>query len=189
MDEPIILASASPRRHELLSMIGLHYEVHSPMVDESETGRPDERVLCLARKKAQAVAVDYPGRIILAADTLVFAKGEILGKPVDEADAVRMLGLLQNDKHEVYTGVCVIDKTGHEHTGVEKTLVEFIPIRTEEIQAYVDSGEPFGKAGAYAIQGIAGMFISGIQGSYSNVIGLPLHMVRDLLSQAGRKLF
>lgn len=188
MNEPIILASASPRRHELLSLIGLQYEVHSPEVDESETGRPDEMVLQLAHKKAQAAAKAYPGRTILAADTLVFAKGQVLGKPKDEADAVRMLGILRNDLHEVYTGVCVIDSSGQVHAGGEKTAVRFIPISDEEIRAYVDSGEPYGKAGAYAIQGVAGMFISAIEGSYSNVVGLPLHLVKALLGEAAIKL-
>ena len=188
MDEPIILASASPRRHELLSMIGLPYEVHAPEVDESETGSPDGMVLRLAQKKARAAAAVYPGRVILAADTLVYAKGEVLGKPRDEADALRMIGLLRDDWHEVYTGVCVIDRSGHEHTGADKTAVHFMPISDDEIRAYVNGGEPFGKAGAYAIQGVAGAFISGIEGSYSNVIGLPLHLVKALLGKADIKL-
>lgn len=188
MEEPIILASASPRRHELLAMIGLPYEVHSPEVDENEVGLPQDLVQSLAQKKARAVQEAHPQRVILAADTLVYAKGEVLGKPRDEEDALRMLALLENDLHEVYTGVCVIDAAGHEHVGVDKTDVRFIPITKQEMLAYVDSKEPFGKAGAYAIQGIAGMFISGIVGSYSNVIGLPLHLVKNLLSEAGIKL-
>lgn len=188
MPEPIILASASPRRHELLSMIGLQYEVYSPEVDESETGTPDMMVLRLAQKKARSVAKDHPGRVVLAADTLVYAKGEVLGKPRNEADAIRMLSILRDDLHEVHTGVCVIDSAGLEHIAEDKTLVRFIPISDEEIKAYVESGEPYGKAGAYAIQGIAGMFISAIEGSYSNVIGLPLHLVKALLGEAAIKL-
>ena len=188
MDEPIVLASASPRRHELLSMIGLSYEVYAPDVDENETGSPDSVVLRLAQRKARSAAAVYPGRVIMAADTLVYAKGEVLGKPRDAADAMRMIGLLRDDWHEVYTGVCVIDRSGREHTGADKTAVRFIPISDDEMRAYVDGGEPFGKAGAYAIQGIAGMFISGIEGSYSNVIGLPLHLVKALLSKADIKL-
>ena len=189
MAAPLILASASPRRHELLRQIGLDFEVYAADVDEHAEGDPAKVVCLLAERKAKAAFARYPGRVILAADTLVYAKGEVLGKPRDEADALRMIGLLRDDWHEVYTGVCVIDRYGHEHTGADKTAVHFMPISDDEICAYVNGGEPFGKAGAYAIQGVAGAFISGIEGSYSNVIGLPLHLVKALLGKAGIKLF
>lgn len=188
MGKPLVLASASPRRFELLSMTGLAFEVFAPDVDERETGAPDEIVQKLALKKARAVRQTHPGRAVLAADTLVFAKGEVLGKPHDADDALRMLRLLQNDWHFVYTGVCLIDDAGQEQLAVDRTRVRFMPMSDREMDAYIESGEPFDKAGAYAIQGRAGMYISSIEGSYSNVVGLPLHLVKTFLDRANMKL-
>lgn len=184
MKDAILLASASPRRFELLSMTGIAFEVCSPQVDENEMGAPDAVVQKLARKKARAALQTHPGRAVLAADTLVYAKGEVLGKPRDAQDALRMLQLLEGDAHDVYTGVCLIDASGREQLGMDRTRVHFTRMSREEMEAYIACGEPFDKAGAYAIQGRAGMYISGIEGSYSNVVGLPLHLVKAFLDNA-----
>ncbi len=188
MQEPIVLASGSPRRFELLSLSGLPFEVFAPEVDERETGAPQDVVQKLAIKKARAVRGTHPGRAVLAADTLVYARGEVLGKPRDAEDALRMLRLLENGWHEVFTGVCLIDQMGEEQVGVEGTRVHFTAMPADEMERYVASGEPFDKAGAYAIQGRAGMYISSIEGSYSNVVGLPMHLVKAFLDRANIKL-
>lgn len=189
MAEPIILASASPRRHELLRQIGVDFEAYAPDVDENVQGEPAQVVCALAERKALAALALYPGRVILGADTLVYAKGETLGKPRDGQDALRMLRLLQGDWHEVYSGVCVIDGTADKlRCRADVTRVRFIPMQEQVISAYVASGEPFGKAGAYAVQGLAGQFVCRLEGSSSNVIGLPLHLVRELLQLTGIKV-
>lgn len=189
MAQGIILASGSPRRRDLLRMIGIDFEVCQCEVDETETGLPDEVVKRLAIKKAEAAFLLYPNCFILAADTLVYAGGKNLGKPQDASDAVAMLKLLQGAWHEVYTGVCFVNgDMSQAQSAVEMTRVQFIPLSDQEIDSYIASGEPFGKAGAYAIQGIAGMFISRIEGSYSNVVGLPLHLVKALFQKANIKL-
>lgn len=189
MTEPIILASGSPRRRDLLRMAGIDFEICQCEVDETQTGKPDEVVRQLAEKKAQAAYLHYPKRIILAADTLVFAGSKSLGKPKDESEAFDMLKLLQGAWHEVFTGVCLINRDIKKtKTAFEMTRVQFVSLDDAQIKAYIDSGEPFDKAGAYAIQGIAGMFISRIEGSYSNVVGLPLHLIKVLLEEAKLKL-
>lgn len=189
MVAPLILASASPRRHELLRQIGLDFEVYAADVDEHAAGAPAQVVCLLAERKAKAALAHYPGRVILAADTLVYAQGQTLGKPKDAEDAMRMLRLLQGGWHEVYSGVCVIHgKEGQTHCRSDRTRVLFSPLTEQEMRAYVDSGEPFGKAGAYAVQGLAGQFVPRLEGSSSNVIGLPLHLVRELLAESGVQL-
>lgn len=189
MEGPIILASGSPRRHELLRQIGVSFEAHAADVDERAQGEPAQVVRLLAERKASAALVRYPGRIILGADTLVYAKGQTLCKPQDAEDALRMLQLLQGDWHEVYSGVCVIGGSADKLLcRSDVTRVQFVPLTNQELRAYVDSGEPFGKAGAYAVQGIAGQFVCRLEGSCSNVIGLPLHLVRELLAAVGVKL-
>ena len=183
MKRDLILASSSPRRQELLTQMGLPYQVFSPEVDEHQTGSPAEVVRALARRKALAAAHAHPNAAVLAADTLVHVAGELLGKPADADDAARMLQMLSGRWHEVVTGVCLaVD--GVTDTQHATTRVLFTEMTEDEIRFYCDSGEPMGKAGAYAIQGLGGMFISEIHGSYTNVVGLPTALVRQMLKMA-----
>lgn len=184
----IILASASPRRVELLSSAGIEFEVAPGDVDEvllsGET--PEDHVVRLARAKAEDVARKAGGRFYVGADTIVVCEGEIMGKPKDSADAERMLNKLSGISHEVITGFAVYDK---ERDGVitdaVRTRVYFKHLRDEEIRAYIATGCPFDKAGAYAIQGGAAHMVQKIEGSYSNVVGLPLCEVVDALRRMG----
>lgn len=181
----LILASRSPRRCELLRRTGFSFETDAPDVDETCSLPAAEAVQLLSQRKASAAASFHPGSFILAADTLVSFQGETLGKPVDEADAVRMLSLLSGRTHQVYTGVTVISPSGDVFTGYDCTNVTFATLCKEEINSYVRSGEPMDKAGAYALQGGAGLWVEHLDGSDSSVIGLPLYLVRRLLKQAG----
>lgn len=182
----LILASASPRRRELLERMGIPFISCAADIDEHLTGAPAQVVMTLAERKARAALERYPGATVLGADTLVFCQGETLGKPKDETDALRMLRLLSENENEVYTGVCVIDgSTGACRVDVDCTHVRFTEIDGEAAKKYVASGEPMDKAGAYAVQGMGGMFISAIQGSPSNVVGLPMHLVRKMLTEIG----
>lgn len=184
--EPVILASQSPRRRELLSLYGIPFVVEPSQADEGHAvGTGAQRVLALARLKMREVAERHPGRVVLAADTLVCVDDEIMGKPKDEADAVRMLRLLSGRAHEVHTGVCLRCEDGRELCDVETTHVHFMPMTDENIRRYVATGEPMDKAGAYAIQGAAGVFVSRIEGSPSNVIGLPLGLLTRFFREAG----
>lgn len=183
----IILASASPRRRELLTQIGYTYQVcpssGKEIVTETE---PEKIVMELSQQKAEEVAERAPWRkteasaasIIIGADTLVFLDGKQMGKPLDEKDAAEMLFRLQGRGHQVYTGVTLlVFKAGQEidrKIFYERTQVEFAPMSVEEIDFYVKTGEPMGKAGAYAIQGIGNRYIKEIKGDYTNVVGLPL---------------
>ena len=181
----LILASRSPRRSELLHRLGLSFETDDPDVDES-CGMPAvDAVKVLSARKASASASAHPGCWILAADTLVSCEGHALGKPRDDQDACRMLRSLSGRTHQVCTGVTVISPSGDIFSGVDSTDVTFIPVPEEEIISYVRSGEPMDKAGAYALQGRAGMWISRLNGSDTSVIGLPLCLVRHLLIAAG----
>ena len=183
MQMPLILASLSPRRAELLRAAGMEFTVRAVEVDESveEGESPKRYVLRLARVKALAVDL-HPGEMVLAADTTVALDEEILGKPRDDEDARRMLQKLSDRRHEVYTGVCL--RTGQSvETDFAVTSVWFNPLTAAEIEAYVRSGEPHDKAGAYAIQGLASRFIPRIDGSYSNVVGLPVDLVYRLLNR------
>lgn len=184
--EPIILASASPRRHELVTAMGLAFTAAAPDVDERIDGTPDERVQRLAVRKAEAVRAGNVDRFILAADTLVAVDDEVFGKPKDEADALRMIRALSGRWHDVYSGVCVF-APGAPAPLVRcvRTHVLFADMTEAEILSYVSTGEPFGKAGAYAIQGRAGMYVRSIEGSFSNVIGLPTCAVREMLIESG----
>jgi len=177
----LVLASRSPRRSEILRQAGIPFEVRAADVDESVL--PGEPVETYVRRVAEqkAMAVDTaPGDVILSADTVVVIGGEILGKPQDSADAVRMLERLAGREHEVITGVCL--QRGRELLYDRAiTRVWFKPLTREEIEAYVTSGEPMDKAGAYAIQGLAAKFIERIEGSYTNVVGLPIELVTKLL--------
>jgi septum formation protein len=182
---PLILASASPRRRELLSFFGLPFEIVPSQGPEDALGAGREQVAKIARDKCGEVAALYPDRLVLAADTLVCVDDQILGKPKDALDAAAMLRLLSGRWHDVYTGVCLRGPGGLYDTRVEATRVEFVPLSGEIIDRYVATGEPMDKAGAYAIQGISGIFISRIDGSPSNVIGLPLSLVGEMLRDAG----
>lgn len=181
----LILASQSPRRRELLSLTGIPFEVDAPEVDETCTLGARDAVLELSRRKALAAAARHPGKVILASDTLVAVDDVPLGKPVDEADAFRMLSSLSDRWHQVYTGVCVISAAGDVYAEVDATDVRFGPMSDEAIRAYIATSEPMDKAGAYALQGIAGLWIEEIRGSHTNVIGLPLTLTRKLLENCG----
>jgi septum formation protein len=181
----IILASASPRRKELLAQAGFIFRVVASGIDEvrRDGESPIAFVTRLAREKAQDVAARFPESIIVGADTVVVCEGEVLGKPADADDARRMLALLAGRTHQVITGVCVIAGELVE-SAVEVTMVQMLTISAEEIAEYVDSGEPMDKAGAYAIQGRAARWIPRIQGCYFNVVGLPLAVVTAMLESA-----
>lgn len=182
---PLILASGSPRRRELLDLMGLTYTVETPDVDESFSGRPSETVMEISRRKAAAVAARHSDSIIIAADTLVFADGA-LGKPHTPERAKEMLRSLAGNWHHVYTGITVINtRSGRVLRNVDKTRVHLVSMTEQEIDAYVATGEPLDKAGAYGIQGMGGMFVDRIDGSYSNVVGLPMSMLRIMLAQVG----
>lgn len=178
----LVLASASPRRADLLRAAGYDFEVAPADVDESVLPGESPRAYVerLAIAKARRVTCRESGTTALGADTTVVVEGAILGKPEDAADAARMLEMLSGRTHEVLTGVA-LRRGEHVVSDVAVTQVHFLPLSAAVIAWYVDTGEPMGKAGAYAIQGHASRFIDWIQGSYSNVVGLPVHMV-DALS-------
>ena len=186
----LILASASPRRRELLTQAKLHFLVIPADIDETPLpGEPAHAyVQRLAIEKAQAVAAHHPNDTILAADTAVvlqiLGKEEILGKPTDPADATRMLTLLSGRTHSVMTGFAIVSPAHPLIADVEITHVTFNPISPKEIAAYIATGEPLDKAGAYAIQGHAARWIPAIQGDYSNVVGLPIPRILRALSLA-----
>ena len=183
--EKLILASCSPRRSELLTCAGIPFETVSPDVDESCDLPAGEAVSVLSARKASAVGALYPGRFVLAADTLVAVDGHPLGKPADTDEAVQMLRSLSGCTHQVYTGVSVLSPSGMMVSDTDESDVTFCPVPEEEILAYVRSGEPMDKAGAYALQGRASLWITRLEGSYSSVIGLPLFLVRSLLLRSG----
>lgn len=181
----IVLASGSPRRQEMLERLGVDFEVIVPEIDE--TPRPGEDpsayVERLARTKALAVAEDNlsdeDDALVIAADTTVDLDGEILGKPADVADARRMLKRLSGRAHYVHTGVAVL-RAGRLESGVDETRVQMTPLTDHSLDWYLGTGEPLDKAGAYALQGAAAVFVSRVSGSVSNVIGLPLTLLVDL---------
>jgi septum formation protein len=208
----LVLASASPRRAELLRAAGFEFDVIPAELDETmdveET--PDGYARRVAQLKAQAVATRAPGRLVLGADTIVVVDHEVLGKPADADEARRMLRRLSGREHVVMTAVCLINpgpaafdsaqagKAGRYEgdgareggskrveTRVARTTVEFAPLGAAEIDWYIATGEPMGKAGAYAVQGLASRFVTRVDGSYSNVVGLPVAVVYDLCRGAG----
>lgn len=186
LKKPLVLASASPRRQQLLSYLGLPYVCMVSGADEQleDTDTPEEAVQRIAEKKARAVIslLDRPS-IIVGADTVVVLDGNILGKPTDRADARRMLEQLQGRTHTVFTGLCVLDsETGQCDVESVRTDVHFAPVTDDEIDAYIATGEPMDKAGSYAIQGPFAANITGINGCYYNVVGLPLHALKVLLT-------
>jgi septum formation protein len=183
----LILASASPRRAELLSSAGFEFEVLPADVDE--TMAPGELaptyVMRVAELKARAVAGRTPGRWVLAADTAVVRDQDILGKPRNQSEARAMLRMLSGRTHEVLTGVCLWRGDRTPTVRMSRTLVEFAPLTDDEIDWYVASGEPADKAGGYAVQGLASRFVTRIEGSYSNVVGLPVALVYEMCRRAG----
>ena len=187
-DVDLILASASPRRRELLARTGLRFLVDAPNVDEHTGLGAREAVQELARRKALAASALHPGQVVLAADTLVALDDRPLGKPEDEADARRMLRLLSGRWHQVYTGVCAVDAAGMTHAGLDASHVRFAALEEEDITRYLATGECMDKAGAYALQGAAGLFIEEVRGTPSGVIGLPLPLTRKLLLACGLRV-
>jgi len=182
----LVLASASPRRQELLRNAGIEFVVHPANVREipRDGEAPHAFAERMAREKALAVFAQRPNQLILGADTVVVTASEILGKPRDAADAARMLRLLSGRKHEVITGVCLAGpKLRIEKAQSETTLVIMSALSDDDIRSYVASGEPMDKAGAYAIQGMASRWISRIEGDYFNVVGLPVALVWRMLKE------
>jgi septum formation protein len=192
----LVLASASPRRQELLRNAGIPFTVYPANIPETplQGEIPSKCAERLARDKALAVSRRHPANFVLGADTIVIVDGEILGKPRNEADAMRMLRLLSGRTHQVATGVCLVGslrtgnqklETGFEDTRSETTLVTMTTLADEDIRSYIATGEPMDKAGAYAIQGIASRWIPHIEGDYFNVMGLPVALVCRMLKEHG----
>lgn len=182
--QPLILASASPRRRELLAQLGLEFTVVTADIDETPLTEEmhTDYTLRLAEAKARAVLMLHPEAIVVGADTTVAVDAQLLGKPVDAVDAARMLRLVSGRVHHVTTAVAVLTRD-QTLSAAETTHVFFNPMHDDEITAYVATGEPMDKAGAYAIQGRAAQWIPRIEGDYSNVVGLPLARVANLLQQ------
>ena len=182
----MILASASPRRAELLRNAGIPFTARATNVPEHRRRGESPRKFTerLAREKAHAIRTCHPRRLVLGADTIVIIRGRVLGKPRDRQDAARMLRLLSGRTHQVTTAVCLIGP-GFEDTRAETTRVTMRKLSEREIRDYVASGEPRDKAGAYAIQGRASRFVSRIEGCYFNVVGLPLPLVYRMLRAHG----
>lgn len=182
----LVLASASPRRLEMLGRLGLHFDMAPAQIDEAILPGEDASAAAerLAQLKAAAVSPVMPGAAILAADTLVTADGCILGKPKDDAQAKEMLQFLSGREHRVVTGFC-LRADGQVDSGLAETRVRFRKLSTAEIEAYVASGEPRDKAGAYAVQGSGAAMVEAVSGSYTNVVGLPLAASVVLLLKRG----
>ncbi len=187
----LILASASPRRRELLERLGLAFEVEAPDIDESRLPGegPGDVVERLARAKATGSSA--PGRTVIGADTMVVHRGQIMGKPGHPEEARTMLRSLSGTRHEVFTSVAVsgwVDDSEVVESLVDVAEVTFLPMTDDEIDEYVSTGEPMDKAGAYALQGVGGRFIESISGSPYTVIGLPIHLLSRLLERTGHGL-
>ena len=195
----IILASKSPRRRQLLSMMGLDFTVRTADIDETmdPSQTPAHEVAAVSARKAAKIAASHPDDVIVSADTIVVIDGKILGKPKDEADAIHMISSFQGKIHQVYTGVTLVfcGKPGENPseqwktiTFAEKTDVHVCPMTMEQIKAYVRTGESMDKAGAYGIQGRGALFIAHLDGDYFNVMGLPLCRLGQLLNELGVEL-
>jgi septum formation protein len=185
---PLILASASPRRVALLGELGVPFQTVANDAPETvdPSLSPEAQAVALAERKARAVANRLQTGIVLGADTMVVLDGEILGKPVDEADATRMLRRLSGQEHRVVTGIAVVDaRTGSLRSSAVVSIVRFRTLQDEEIDRYVATGEPQGKAGGYAIQGLGRGLVSTLEGCFTNVVGLPLCETARLLNAAG----
>lgn len=182
----LILASGSPRRVEILNSVGWEFEKHAADVDESlcDGEASEDYVVRLAREKAESVAAKFPDSIVLGADTTVVIGGEILGKPVDMDDARQMLRMLSGNWHEVLTGIAVVE-SGATRVALQRTRVKFIEMTHEEIEFLAAEGDPLDKAGAYAVQAQAALFIEKVEGEYWNVVGLPINLVYKLIMQKG----
>ena len=178
----VILASGSPRRSEIMNSVGWPFTKAIPDIDESERDGevPEEYVRRLAGEKAAAVAGSHPGEIVLAADTTVVIDGKIIGKPTDEEHAREMIRMLSANWHEVLTGVAV-SKNGDTSVDIQRTRVKFAPMTDAEIEFLVREGDPLDKAGAYAVQAQAALFIEAIEGDYWNVVGLPINLVYEMV--------
>lgn len=181
--EKLILASGSPRRKELLTAVGWEFEAITAGIDESVKPGEDAPtyVQRLALSKAKAVATKLEDGLVLGADTTVVVDHQILGQPIDDDDAKRMLQLLNNKWHEVLTGVAVVRVGGESRVAYETTRVRFAEMSEQELHWYISTGEARGKAGAYGIQGAAGLFIKEIEGDYFNIVGLPIRLVYELV--------
>jgi septum formation protein len=182
---PLILASASPRRRDLLGSLGIAFEVvpsHAPELRRAgeDAARFARRI---ARDKALEVAERCPQRYVLAGDTVVAVDDSVFGKPADRREARQMLRTLSGRTHRVLTAVAFLEPDGHLEETLVETRVEFRRLSEEQIESYLDSGEPFDKAGAYAVQGLAKGFVAGVHGSYTNVVGLPIDEVAALLQR------
>ena len=188
---PLILASKSPRRAEILKAVGWPFETQAANIDETRTASENaiSYVKRLARAKAETVAKTISDGLVLGADTVVVIDREILGQPRDDEDARRMLKLMSGKWHEVLTGVALVRLGQKSETLVdhEPTRVRFCEMSTDEIGWYVSTGEPRDKAGAYAIQGRGGLFIEEIQGDYFNIVGLPIRLVYELSRKIGTR--
>ncbi len=191
----LILASQSPRRKMLLEQVGVPFTVFSSDVDENidTDTEPAGVVQILAARKADHVArqlSENQSAVVLAADTIVVLNNRVLGKPKDRDDAFEMLQMLQNQWHEVMTGIVLIDiATGKRLMHVEKTKVWIRPLTSGAIRSYIDSGEPLDKAGAYGIQGLGALLVEKLEGCYFNVVGLPLYSLSFMLGKVGIKTF
>lgn len=182
----LILASGSPRRAEIMKSVGWDFEKDVPDVDESviDGESPEDYVVRLAKTKADVIAKRHTGEMVLGADTTVVIEDQIIGKPLDIDDARRMLEMLSGNWHEVLTGVAIVNNGGT-NTGLQRTRVKFAEMNANEINFLVELGDPLDKAGAYAVQAQAALFIEGIEGDYWNVVGLPISLVYDLVKGVG----
>ncbi|MBM6619749.1 Maf family protein [Bacillus suaedaesalsae] len=178
----LILASSSPRRKELLTNLGITFDVSASTIEEiiNPSHTPEEVVVSLASQKARDVAKQYPNSIVVGADTIVVKNTNILGKPKDEEEAFKMLSMLSGTTHHVLTGVALV-KAGSVHSFYVDTEVTFWPLSKEDIKQYIQSKEPFDKAGSYGIQGLGAAFVKEIKGDYFSVVGLPVStLIREL---------
>lgn len=182
LPHPLILASRSPRRHQLLTMLGIPHRVVA--ADVQEIPLPREAPAAYARRLARDKARAVPGALVLGADTTVVLDGDLLEKPADPADALRMLLRLQGRRHEVITAVCLLAH-GEAHEAADTTTVQFRPMSEASLRAYVATGEPMDKAGAYAVQEEGGRFVVRVEGSRTNVMGLPMEAVTAALGRFG----
>jgi septum formation protein len=183
----VVLASSSPRRREILEKLGISFDVIPSNADESGVdGSADETVMILAKRKAENVAEKLNDSLVIGCDTLVALENDVFGKPESTAQAEEMLSRLSGNTHRVLSGLCLIDTvTGEKRVSRDETFVSFRTLSPEEIRAYVLSGEPMDKAGAYAIQGGAGRFVSEVNGSYDNIVGFPSELFLREVRQMG----
>lgn len=191
MSSNLILASASPRRRELLASLGLNFEVMTPEVDEKDldvsTLGPREQVMALADFKGQSIAQTHPNALVIAADTIVVIENQVLGKPESREEAFQMLSQLQGSEHTVFSAIAVYYQ-GQKRIDALDTKVLMKPLTPEAVWRYIDTGEPMDKAGAYAIQGYGSVLIERIEGCYFNVVGMSLYLLDRLCQELGKPL-